>query len=142
MKVISYLNFDGNCGPAMTFYQSVLGGELITMPYGDTPMAADMPDMADKMAHACLMGDGWTIMASDCPAGTFEPMKGMNISIHAPTVEQAREYFNGLAEGGTVIMGFEETFWSKGFGMVTDKFGTPWMVNTDLDQNSDQGCSN
>lgn len=142
MKVISYLNFDGNCRPAMTFYQSVLGGELITMPYGDTPMAADMPDMADKMAHACLMGDGWTIMASDCPAGTFEPMKGMNISIHAPTVEQAREYFNGLAKGGTVIMGFEETFWSKGFGMVTDKFGTPWMVNTDLDQNSDQGCSN
>lgn len=142
MKVISYLNFDGNCRPAMTFYQSVLGGELITMPYGDTPMAADMPDMADKMAHACLVGDGWTIMASDCPPGTFEPMKGMNISIHAPTVEQAREYFNGLAKGGTVIMGFEETFWSKGFGMVTDKFGTPWMVNTDLDQNSDQGCSN
>lgn len=142
MKVISYLNFDGNCRPAMTFYQSVLGGELITMPYGDTPMAGDMPDMADEIAHACLMGDGWTIMASDCPGGTFEPMKGMNISIHAPNAEQARAYFDGLAEGGMVIMPFEETFWSKGFGLVNDKFGTPWMVNTDMDQNSDQGCSN
>ncbi|BDW98095.1 VOC family protein [Thalassospira tepidiphila] len=133
MKVISYLNFDGNCRPAMEFYQSVLGGELITMSYGETPMAEEMPAMADKMAHACLVGDGWNIMASDSPSEHFEAMKGMNISIHAPTVEKARAYFDGLAVGGTVIMPFEETFWSKGFGLVTDKFGTPWMVNTDME---------
>lgn len=133
MKVISYLNFDGNCRPAMEFYQSVLGGELITMSYGETPMAEEMPAMADKMAHACLVGDGWNIMASDSPSEHFEAMKGMNISIHAPTVEKARAYFDGLADGGTVIMPFEETFWSKGFGLVTDKFGTPWMVNTDME---------
>ncbi|HAI31954.1 MAG: hypothetical protein CMO07_12190 [Thalassospira sp.] len=133
MKVISYLNFDGNCRPAMEFYQSVLGGELITMSYGETPMAEEMPAMADKMAHACLVGDGWNIMASDSPSEHFEAMKGMNISIHAPTVETARAYFDGLAVGGTVIMPFEETFWSKGFGLVTDKFGTPWMVNTDME---------
>ena len=131
MKVISYLNFDGDCRPAMEFYQSVLGGELIAVPYGDTPMADDMPDMADKLAHACLSGDGWTIMASDSPAPNFEAMKGMNISIHAPTAEKAREYFDGLAVGGTVVMPFEETFWSKGFGLVNDKFGTPWMINTE-----------
>ncbi|AXO13053.1 MULTISPECIES: VOC family protein [Thalassospira] len=133
MKVISYLNFDGNCRPAMEFYQSVLGGELITMSYGETPMAEEMPAMADKMAHACLVGDGWNIMASDSPSEHFEAMKGMNISIHAPTAEKARAYFDGLAVGGTVIMPFEETFWSKGFGLVTDKFGTPWMVNTDME---------
>jgi len=133
MKVISYLNFDGNCRPAMEFYQSVLGGELITMSYGETPMADEMPAMADKMAHACLVGDGWNIMATDSPCDHFEAMKGMNISIHAPTAEKAREYFEGLAVGGTVVMPFEETFWSKGFGLVTDKFGTPWMVNTDME---------
>lgn len=133
MKVISYLNFDGNCRPAMEFYQSVLGGELITMAYGETPMAGDMLDLADKMAHACLVGDGWNIMASDCPPGNFEAMKGMNISIHVPNAEKAREYFDGLAAGGTVIMQFEETFWSKGFGLVNDKFGTPWMINTDME---------
>ena len=133
MRIISYLNFDGNCRPAMEFYQSVLGGELITMSYGETPMAEEMPAMADKMAHACLVGDGWNIMASDSPSEHFEAMKGMNISIHAPTVETARAYFDGLAVGGTVIMPFEETFWSKGFGLVNDKFGTPWMVNTDME---------
>jgi PhnB protein len=27
-----------------------------------------------------------------------------------------------------VVMPFGPTFWAKGFGMVTDRFGTPWMV--------------
>jgi PhnB protein len=26
-------------------------------------------------------------------------------------------------------MPFAETFWAKRFGMVTDKFGIPWMLN-------------
>ncbi|MEQ8389928.1 MAG: VOC family protein [Thalassospira sp.] len=132
MKVISYLNFDGNCRPAMEFYKSVLGGELIAMPFGDTPMSDDMPDFADKIAHACLMGDSWHIMASDCPPGHFEAMKGMNISIHVPTAAEGKALFDKLAVDGTVTMPFEETFWSPGFGLLTDKFGTPWMVNTDM----------
>ena len=131
MKVISYLNFDGNCRPAMEFYKSVLGGDLIAMPFGETPMAKDMPDFADKIAHACLMGDGWHIMASDCPPEHFTAMQGMNISVHFPEAAEGKQLFDKLAEGGTIIMPFEETFWSKGFGLVNDKFGTPWMVNTD-----------
>ena len=26
-------------------------------------------------------------------------------------------------------MPFGKTFWSPGFGMLKDRFGTPWMVN-------------
>ena len=37
--------------------------------------------------------------------------------------------FDALAVGGQVTMPFAATFWSPGFGMVTDRFGTPWMVN-------------
>ncbi len=58
MKLITYLNFDGNCRQAFEFYQSILGGELIMMPFSDTPMAGDEPEHNDKIAHACLMGDG------------------------------------------------------------------------------------
>lgn len=38
-------------------------------------------------------------------------------------------YGESLAAGGTATMPFGETFWAKGFGMCTDRFGTPWMVN-------------
>ena len=30
-------------------------------------------------------------------------------------------------------MPFAKTFFSKGFGMCVDKFGTPWMVNSPLE---------
>jgi PhnB protein len=39
-----------------------------------------------------------------------------------------------LAAGGQVQMPFEKTFWAEGFGMLVDKFGTPWMVNCSMTQ--------
>ena len=32
-------------------------------------------------------------------------------------------------EVGTVTMPIQETFWATRFGMLTDQFGTPWMIN-------------
>jgi PhnB protein len=31
-----------------------------------------------------------------------------------------------------VQMPIQETFWAARFGMVVDRFGTPWMINCDL----------
>ncbi|MFH1805741.1 MAG: VOC family protein [Pseudomonadota bacterium] len=141
MKMIPYLNFDGNCRAAMEFYQSVLGGELITMPFGDTPMAGDMPGFTDKIAHACLMGDGWTIMASDCPPDYFVKMQGLCVSLHFPDAATGKKMFDALSKGGTITMPFEETFWSPGYGLFTDSFGTPWMINTEMAPQEGAGCA-
>jgi PhnB protein len=45
-------------------------------------------------------------------------------------VEQARRWFDALKVGGRVVMAFEKTFWSPGYGALVDRFGIPWMVNT------------
>jgi uncharacterized glyoxalase superfamily protein PhnB len=37
--------------------------------------------------------------------------------------------FSALAQDGTVQMAFQETVWAKGFGMLVDQFGIPWIVN-------------
>jgi PhnB protein len=37
--------------------------------------------------------------------------------------------FHALAEGGTVTMPLQETFWAKRFGAVTDRYGLPWTIN-------------
>lgn len=42
---------------------------------------------------------------------------------------QIRSIFEGLAEGGTVTMPLQETFWSKCYGQVTDKFGVLWQLS-------------
>ncbi|MGZ3362940.1 MAG: VOC family protein, partial [Xanthobacteraceae bacterium] len=42
---------------------------------------------------------------------------------------EAERVFHALAESGTVRMPIQETFWAKRFGMLVDRFGTPWMIN-------------
>ena len=44
--------------------------------------------------------------------------------------EKLRGYWEGLIEGGTVVMPFEKAPWGATFGMVIDRFGTSWLVNS------------
>jgi PhnB protein len=70
-------------------------------------------------------------MGSDCPPGMYEAPKGLSVAIGVATDDEADRVFNALAAGGNVIMPLQQTFWSSRFGMLTDKFGISWMVNTD-----------
>jgi PhnB protein len=133
MQFQPYLMFDGNCAQAMRFYERVIGGKLEPMlKYSEMPEpCADMPaGCADRIAHACLVLDGAMLMASDTmPGQPFEGMKNFAVALTFPTPADAGEVFNALAEGGQVTMPLGKTFWAEAFGMVTDRFGTPWMVN-------------
>ena len=51
----------------------------------------------------------------------------MTLGVDTPA--EAERIFNALAEEGTVRMPLEETFWAQRFGMLSDQFGTPWMIN-------------
>ena len=84
--------------------------------------------------HASLVVDGRNLMASDTPEGQAKPMQGFSLSLWYPTPEEAKSKFDLLAEGGTITMPFAPTFWAKGFGMLTDRFGTPWMVSGGAEQ--------
>jgi len=37
--------------------------------------------------------------------------------------------FNALSDGGKITMPIEKTFWAEAFGMLVDRFGTPWMIS-------------
>jgi PhnB protein len=55
-------------------------------------------------------------------------MHGFALSLNFATPPEARRMFDALAAGGKVTMPMAKTFWAETFGMVTDRFGTPWMV--------------
>jgi len=45
--------------------------------------------------------------------------------------DEAIEFYRtALGDGGKVTMPIGRTFWSPRFGMVMDRFGVGWMVNT------------
>jgi PhnB protein len=131
-EVAPYLNFNGNCGEAMKFYQSVLGGKLEMQTYADSPAKEHVPaEVHGKVIHARLSLGNWNIMASDDPTPHFKPPVGTHVTLTFATAADARRVFDAFVEGGVTTMPFEKTFWSPGFGMLVDRFGTPWMVNTD-----------
>lgn len=130
----AYLFFDGNCAEAMRFYASALGGKLDLMTHAQSPLRGETPTAdAERIMHARLSLDGRSLMASDTMAGhPYEGMKGFALSLIYPTAAEAKRIFDALAAGGRVTMPMQKTFWAEAFGMLTDRFGTPWMVNGNL----------
>jgi PhnB protein len=114
----------------MTYYQSVLGGELTISTFGEAQASED-PAEQDNVMHAQLdTPDGLVLMASDTPAGMeYSPQAGVAVSLSGDDEDRLRGYWERLSEGGTVMMPFEKAPWGAIFGMCVDRFGTSWMVN-------------
>ncbi len=135
MKMTPYLGFDGDCREAFEFYAGLLGGTVeAMMSYGDAPeadeMCAGMPEGArERIMHACLVAEGAMLMGGDSPPGHHTSPAGIMVALEIEDIDRAERIFEGLADGGTVNMPFEETFWVEGFGMVNDRFGIPWAIN-------------
>jgi len=132
MRVIPYLSFDGRCREAFEFYARTLGGEIKDMiSHGETPAGEHVPkEWQDKIINAYLVADGAEIMGADTPPNMGEArMQGFSVSIQIDDEARAAKIFEAFAADGTVLMPFDATFWAKKFGMVTDRYGTPWMIN-------------
>lgn len=127
----AYLTFDGNCADAMRFYERTLGGKLELMTHGESPMAAQTPPgSADRIMHARLVLDGGLLMGSDSMVGVpYQGMHGFTVSLVYPSAADAKRVFEALAQGGSVTMPLQKIFWAEAFGMLIDRFGTPWMIN-------------
>lgn len=131
MEFQPYLFFGGNCREAFERYHEIFGGEKQVVTMGDAP-GETPPGQEDVVIHAALMFEnGALLMGSDDPtADDFGPVQGMMISYDTGLdVAEVSRVFDALADGGAVIAPIEETFFSPAFGMVTDRFGTPWMVS-------------
>jgi PhnB protein len=129
-----YLFFGGNCRAAFTRYAEIFGGEAFLMPMSDAPDQEGIPaDKRDYIIHAALKFDnGALLMGSDDPmSDSFGPVQGMQVNYSSDDVDDARRVFDALAQGGTPTQPLIETFFAPAFGMVTDEFGTPWMIVAD-----------
>ena len=124
-----YLNFPGTARDAMTFYQGVLGGDLTLNTFGEYGMEG--PGSEGVMHAQLTTPDGFTIMASDMPPGQEDGHSpGNNITVSLSGEDAAlRGYWDGLADGATIMMPLEKQMWGDEMGALTDRFGIPWMVN-------------
>lgn len=131
MSLNAYLNFAGNCREAFRFYAKLLGGkDLQIMSFADAHATEGLPKSAHKQVmHARVKLGNDMLMGSDAPGRRYQKPQGFSLSHTVESPKEAERIFKALARGGKVSMPIQETFWAKRFGMVTDRFGTPWMVN-------------
>ncbi|MDD0994604.1 VOC family protein [Pseudomonas sp. TNT2022 ID1044] len=137
MKINPYLIFNGDCKAAFTFYEQCLQGKIeAMMAFGETPAAEHVPkDHHHLIIHTCLKVVDQMLMASDTtPDRPTQGMSGCSISLNVDSIAEAERVFKALADGGTVEMPLDATFWAARFGMLVDKFGVSWMVNCEKDQ--------
>ncbi|MGA7323905.1 MAG: VOC family protein [Rhodomicrobium sp.] len=135
MQLNPYLTFDGRCEEAFKFYEKLFGGSITAMiQHEGTPAAEHVPqEWHSKIMHARLEIDGQVLMGSDVPPQHYSEPKGISISIGIDRVADAERIFEALAENGKVRMPLQQTFWAARFGMVTDRFAIPWMINCERD---------
>lgn len=132
MQIHAYLSFPGTCEEAFNFYKTVFKGDItMMMKHEEAPDGeAEVPvEWRGKIIHAGLKVDDTIIMGADFQAEHYKAPAGLDISLAIKNPDRADKIFAALSEGGKVRMDLQKTFWAQKFGMITDKFGIPWMIN-------------
>ncbi|HYC46685.1 MAG TPA: VOC family protein [Burkholderiales bacterium] len=138
MELANYLNFDGTCEAAFKHYEKLLGGKIeFMMRFGEGPPEAcgDLPAEArDKIMHVRMRLGQWALMGSDAPHGRYEKPQGNWVSLSVDSAAEAERIYKGLSDNAKIVMPLDKTFWAEKFGMLVDRFGTPWMINCEAEQ--------
>lgn len=125
-----YINFTNQAREALTFYHSVLGGELTTTTFAEAQASQDPAD-ADLLMHGQLVTDhGFRIMASDTPSFMEAgPSGGFSLTLNGDDAALLTPLFDQLSDGGTIIEPLMLAPWGDTFGMFADRFGVNWMFS-------------
>lgn len=134
-KMNPYFVFNGETKEAVKLYAKVFNAKNVTIStFGDLPPKPEHPvpaEAKDLVMHALIELEEGKMMFSDTYPGSQQVTIGDNITIayFSKDEEEIQTIFNSLAEGGNITMPLQETFWSKCYGQVTDKFGVLWQLS-------------
>jgi PhnB protein len=125
-----YISFKDDARAAMEFYRTVFGGTLTINTFKELHGSQDASE-DDLVMHAMLEADnGIVLMASDTPNRMeYRPGTNFSVSLSGDDEAELRGYWEKLSDGGTISMPLEKAIWGDTFGMCTDRFGIPWLVN-------------
>jgi PhnB protein len=131
MNLGPHLHFRGNCREAFDFYAKLMRGKVVfCMTFGESPAAGEVPAaLRDQVIHARLDFGDRQLFGCDAPPERYQTPQGFNLMALVKEPAEADRLFNALSDNGSVTMPIATTFWSPRFGMCTDRFGIPWMVN-------------
>ncbi|MFU8946322.1 VOC family protein [Mycetocola zhadangensis] len=133
MSVVStpHLNFRGDAREALTFYQSVFGGQLILVS-NEEAHSAELPAEAQQVKFGQVIGEnGFQIMGYDVPRSVAydQGEKSVFVSVRGDSADEIAELWKKLIPGSTIIEQLAPSFFSPAYGMLKDKFGVVWVLD-------------
>ena len=143
MDVSPYLDFNGDCEAAFTFYEQCLGAHLGPIfRYEGTPMADQVPPgWGQKVMHASLVVGNRELLGADVTPDRYQVPRGVSLCLQLSDTNDAERVFQQLGANGRIIVPLAQTFWAARFGMVMDRFGITWLINCDGSANSSPGAT-
>jgi PhnB protein len=130
MRLLTYLNYGGNCAEAFRFYEQHLHGQItMMMTHGEGPQHEGVPPgWKDAILHARMNIGGTELLGADVPPDRFQPMRSAYLTLTLDSPEDAERVYALLSDGGQIFMPMQETFFAVRFAMLRDRFGTSWML--------------
>jgi PhnB protein len=131
VKTVTHLNFRGDACAALTFYQSVFGGELTVVSYADAGNVEN-PAEADQVIWGQVTAEnGFNIMAFDVPsARAWNPGEiPVFVSVRGDDAGEVTGYWERLSDGAAIVQPLGPSFWTPLYGMLKDRFGITWIVD-------------
>jgi PhnB protein len=133
-NIVAYINFADRGREQLDFYKSVFGGDYKLTLVKDSQMASQMnPEWAERIMHADFTAGDLHLMGSDIisdQAG-LERGNGYSLALMCESVDQVKDYFAKLAEGGKEVWAPTDSEWGGVFGQCVDKYGVQWMLEYD-----------
>lgn len=132
MAIKPYLYFQGNCREAVDFYADAFQTQKQQIAtYGEVDNGFPMPEeMKNLVMHTTLDVSGSTLMMADLPPDSpYAVGNNVTIALFSDDLALIDAAFAKLSVGGEVEMPLQQTFWSKRYGSVTDKFGVGWQLS-------------
>ena len=131
MRIDFHISFSGRCQEAFEFYKTILGGEIELLTYGNSPAGKDVPpEWSKKIIHGSFRLNNLEIAGADELPEHHKSLSGFQLLLQLESTAESQRIFNAFSEGGFVTMPLQKTFWSQSYGIVTDKFGIPWEINS------------
>lgn len=126
----AWLNFNGRCREAMTFYQQCLGGELSMQKIAESPMAAQLSSEAGaNILRSSLTRDGiLLLMGSDLIGTSLQQGNSIVLCLNCSSNEEIDAVFKKLSTGGQIKMPLHQSVSGTTYGELTDRFGMDWKL--------------
>ena len=127
-KIVPCLWFNRGAEAATHFYKGIFKDVEIgkvTRYAENTPDFTGMKPGEVMTLEITLFGHAFTMLNAD---GHFQFSPATSLTVSCATLDEVSRYYDGLVEGGQVLMPLGSYPFSEKFAFITDRFGLSWQI--------------